>query len=99
MNEHKKKLRLIESNSMSEATQRIFAITRETCENFNNYYLDFFESIAILSEKKEEKKTPEKIKEIEEQIAYMHNKIDELSGFMHELTEKMPGMVELIDVE
>ncbi len=87
---------------MSDATTRIFELTRETCDRFNSYYLDFFESVAILGEERNKALAAddkEKVADVESRIDYMHGKIEELSDFMREITEKMPGFVEIIDAK
>ncbi|HRX15885.1 MAG TPA: hypothetical protein P5123_06200 [Spirochaetota bacterium] len=93
----RKILSLKECTMQSDSTSRIYQITKETCDRFNSYYLDFVESVAILNEKYEEGAT--KGKELKEQIEYMKKKIDELIGFMKEISREMGDFVELADVD
>lgn len=98
----KKKLVLKQHDSSREATKKIYDLTRETCENFNSYYLDFFESLAILEEKRDKAEQEGKTKkrdEIDENIGYMQGKIEELSTFMADISQKMSQFVELVDAE
>lgn len=91
----KKTLQLREIEPKSESMKRIYEMSKDTCESFNSYYLDFFESVAILEENKDKENDSVKINEIEESIKYMHNKIEELSGFMDNLSRQMPDLIEL----
>lgn len=93
----RKILSLKECTMQSDSTSRIYQITKETCDRFNSYYLDFVESVAILNEKYEEGATNGK--ELKEQIEYMKKKIDELIGFMKEISREMGDFVELADVD
>lgn len=97
MNKPAKKLRLRECPSTSDATERIYAITHESCERFNAYYLDFVESVQILAEKREETATPGAREEIEERISWMHMKIEDLTSFMHDIARQMPDFVDVVD--
>jgi len=96
----KKVLRLKKIDSLPDSTRRIYDLTRESCESFNCYYLDFFGSIDILREQAEKfakQGEAAKLREAEEKITYMKGKISELDGFMLDLVEKMGDFVELIE--
>ena len=93
----KKILRLKSCSMQGDSTSRIYQLTKETCDRFNSYYLDFVESVAILNEKYEEGADNEK--ELKEQIRYMKNKIDELLVFMKNISDEMGEFVELADAD
>jgi hypothetical protein len=97
----RKKLQLIISETENETTKKLYEITKETCDRFNYYYLDFHESVEILTEKLESEHDKNSIeaKELIDEIDYMKNKIEELKKFMLDIATKMPGLVELIDAE
>lgn len=95
----KKMLQLKEIVPKSESMERIYSMSKETCESFNSYYLDFFESVAILEENKSKESNSQKLKEIEESIHFMHGKIEELSGFMENISKQMPDLIELKQVQ
>ncbi|MDA3901710.1 MAG: hypothetical protein PF637_14460 [Spirochaetes bacterium] len=91
----RKKLKLKQCSLENESTQRIYDITQDTCERFNSYYMDFVESVAILTEKYEAGSADQK--ETKEQIDYMNGKIDELLEFMRTVSDQMPDFIEMAD--
>lgn len=77
--------------SSNPETNRIYEITKDTCNRFNIYLADFFETVSILSEKKG--RPGQDIQEIEESITYVRKKIDELLFSMENIAKEMPSLV------
>lgn len=94
----KRFLELKPLESKDTESVRIYNLARDACERLNNYLLDFFESIAILNEKKEklwEKKKSAELKEVEESIAFVYTKIEEVTASMEEIADQMDFLVEI----
>lgn len=77
-------------------TQRIYGYLRQTVEGFNNYVADFFESIAILSEKGEALRTnqPQEAARCDEEVRYLEARIEELRLAMQMIAAEMGALVE-----
>ncbi len=94
----KLQLQLRPLEGASADTRRIYDSTREACERLNNYYLDFFETIAILTEKRNKarvKNDAATIRETAESIQFVEGKIDEVSRAMRIIAEENSFIVTL----
>lgn len=89
------KLKTVET--ASEETLRIYSYVRNTVDAFNYYVADFFESVAILTAKSEALKQSHRIdeaQECEQEVSYLHTRIEELRMTMQMIASEMAGLVE-----
>lgn len=78
-------------------TQRIYGYLRQTVEGFNNYVADFFESIAIISEKGEALRQTHQTQEAatcDDEVHYLEGRIEELRLAMQMIATEMGALVE-----
>lgn len=90
----KPRLSLKPLDTDNASTVRIYSMVRETVDSFNIYVADFYETVGILEEELVSA-TKGCSAEIEDRIAYMRRRIDELSDAMRSIAEQMDGLVEL----
>jgi hypothetical protein len=96
---HKLQLQLRPLERSSSDTQRIYESTKEACERLNSYYLDFFETIEILKEKRNKarvKNDAATIRETTESIQFVEGKIEEVSQTMRTIAEENSFIVTLV---
>ena len=80
-----------------DETNRIYSHVKNTVEDFNNYVSDFFESVVIISEKRETLQKTGVIQEAakcEEEIKYLRGCIIELRQSMLLIAAAMDSLVE-----
>ena len=89
-------IRLKPLNTTNADNLRIYEMLKNSCDGLNNYLADFFETVEILKEKKEEP-SAERL-EIQASIEYVLAKIEEITSSMKEIARDMPALVELKEI-
>ena len=82
-------------NSDNPETMRIYKMVCDACERFNIYVMDFFETLAILEEKKAKGLADD---ETEKSIESVLSRIEEVSTAMKEIASTMSSLVELEEI-
>jgi len=93
----KYELKLKPINSTNPDNLRIYELLQKSCEGLNSYLADFFETVAILEEKKI--KSGSDNSEIDESIEFVLTKIDEVTSSMKCIVNDMPSLIELIEIQ
>ena len=93
----KYELKLKPINSDNPDNLRIYDILTKSCDGLNNYLADFFETVAILEEKK--LKPYSDNNDIDESIEFVLTKIDEVTSSMKSIVNDMPSLIELIEIQ
>lgn len=91
--EFRLKMKYVESDNPE--TVRIFNMVNDACERFNIYLMDFFETMSILEEKKQNGKSDD---ETDRSIESVKSRIEEVTAAMKDIAATMPSVVELIKV-
>ena len=93
----KYELKLKPINSNNPDNMRIYEMLEKSCEGLNSYLADFFETVAILEEKKF--KSGYDSNEIDESIEFVLTKIDEVTLSMKCIVNDMPSLIELVEIQ
>ena len=82
-------------DSENPETLRIYNMVNDACERFNIYVMDFFETLNILEEKKQNGKSDD---ETEKSIQSVVSRIEEVTSAMKEIAASMSAIAELKEI-